>query len=107
LAATKGDQRDVIQLLITEMEDVKKNLVGRWIFMIIMGIFLAVNAFLWSEMRTVSRDVMSLRSELASQVLERLKQDDAKRDQILIKIDMLSGEIHELKGALDSHIKTR
>jgi hypothetical protein len=107
LAAIKGDQRDVIQILMNDIEDVKKNLVGRWIFMIIMGIFLAVNAFLWSEMRTVSRDVMSLRSELASQVLERLKQDDAKRDQILIKIDVLSGEIHELKGALDSHIKTR
>jgi hypothetical protein len=107
LTATKGEQPDVIQLLINDVESVRSNLVGKWIFMVVMLIFLAVNAFLWSEMRTVSRDVMSLRAELASQVLERLKQDDVKRDQILTKMDMLSGEIHELKGALDTHVKTK
>jgi hypothetical protein len=107
LTAIKGEQPDVIQLLMNDVEDIRKCIVGRWIFMLVMGIFLAINAFLWSELRTVSRDVISLRSELAIQVLERMKQDETKRDQILIKIDMLSADVHELRGALNAHMKMK
>lgn len=95
---------DLHEGLSSDVKDIRNNIVGRWTFMIIMGIFLGMTGFLWVEMRNINSNVSTLRSEFNVEIKSSLSNSEEKRDQILYRMNSLSDQVSQLKGALDAHM---
>lgn len=90
----------------TAVEEISRNMIGRWFFTIIMGIFLSINAFLWVELKSLSQSVTAIRQEMQLEVRATFSKTEERRDAILTKLESMNDKISQLDGKLDAHLLT-